>query len=160
MMTATYTPLANVTLGSATSTLTFSSIPNTYRDLVIVASYAFPGAVGIEVYLRLNGDSGNGSLQGVAGSGTSTAAFTSLSVCLSRSFGGNTTRSTSVAHIFDYAQTNKQKTVLVRCDDPIAKTEALAQRWASTTAVTSFTITVPGSTFVAGSTFSLYGIVA
>ena len=57
MPTPTYTPLATVTLGTAASSVTFSSIPATYRDLILVVN-ATTSADGIPS-LRFNGDSGN-----------------------------------------------------------------------------------------------------
>ena len=37
-MPTTYEPIATTTLGSAQATITFSSIPSTYTDLVVVVS--------------------------------------------------------------------------------------------------------------------------
>ena len=59
----TYTPIATTTLGSATNTLTFNSIPSTYTDLVIICNYS------------QNGD----MLQGRFNSDTSTNSSTSSS---------------------------------------------------------------------------------
>jgi len=53
-MTDTYRPLATITLGSTASSITFSSIPATYRDLIIVGN-----PLGAEAAARFNGDSGS-----------------------------------------------------------------------------------------------------
>jgi hypothetical protein len=56
MPTPTYTPLATVTLGTTAASVTFSSIPATYRDLIFVLS-GLGGSANIT--LRYNGDSGS-----------------------------------------------------------------------------------------------------
>jgi hypothetical protein len=35
-MAATYTPIASITLGATATSVTFSSIPSTYTDLILV----------------------------------------------------------------------------------------------------------------------------
>ena len=57
MPTNTYVALDKVTLGTAASTITFSSIPQTYTDLVMV----FDGTAASATYsgIRFNGDTGN-----------------------------------------------------------------------------------------------------
>ena len=55
-MTATYKKIATTTLGSAQADITFSTIPATYTDLVIV--YTLKAATGSsDIYLRFNGSS-------------------------------------------------------------------------------------------------------
>jgi hypothetical protein len=46
MPTPTYTPLATVTLGSSASSVTFSSIPGTYRDLILIFDGTGSGTTG------------------------------------------------------------------------------------------------------------------
>jgi hypothetical protein len=54
---STYTPIATTTLGSAASSVTFSSIAGTYTDLRIVYSTVSSADAGN--YLRFNSDSGS-----------------------------------------------------------------------------------------------------
>jgi hypothetical protein len=52
-----YTALANVTLGSSAASVTFSSISQSYRDLVLVIT-ATTSAVD-NAFIRFNSDSGS-----------------------------------------------------------------------------------------------------
>ena len=57
-MPNTYEPIATNTLGSAASSVTFSSIPSTYTDLIVVMNYA--NSTGLaDVFFRFNGDTGS-----------------------------------------------------------------------------------------------------
>jgi hypothetical protein len=58
--------------------------------------------------------------------------------------------------IFDYTQSDKHKSVLLRANHG-AELDVIAARWASTAAITSITI---NSAFSAGSSFELFGIIA
>jgi hypothetical protein len=60
----------------------------------------------------------------------------------------------------DYSATDKHKTVLVRSNAASTGVEAIAQRWASTAAITSILVFPSTGSWAAGGTFSLYGIVA
>ena len=46
MPTPTYTPLATVTLGTSAASVTFSSIPATYRDLILIFDGTGSGSTG------------------------------------------------------------------------------------------------------------------
>jgi hypothetical protein len=166
MPTTTYTPLANITLGSAASSIVFGSIPATYRDLVIV--FVGAGSTTLQGRLRLNGDSGstNYTYQSLSASGSSVtansnsgtnSAFVSLVV--------QATVTTTLPlqmniNIMDYSATDKHKTIISRADGGRNGTEAFANRWASTAAVTSVTILTSTGNWAAGTTAALYGIVA
>ena len=55
----TYTPIASTTLGSAAASYTFSSIPNTYTDLVLIASMADSNSGADQrMLVQVNGDTG------------------------------------------------------------------------------------------------------
>jgi hypothetical protein len=159
MPTPTYTPLATVTLGSTTLSVTFSSIPATYRDLIIVfdGSTTATSAGGT---LRYNGDSAN-NYSFVAMFGTGSSAGSDLNTTTNSSifnFTTTTSKSTSVVQIMDYSATDKHKTALSRSGQANGYVLAYANRWANTAAITSVEVSVNAGNYAAGSTFSLYGI--
>jgi hypothetical protein len=159
MPTPTYTPLATVTLGSTATSVTFSSIPATYRDLIVVHSGLLTSG-GQEIRLRYNGDSGNNYIY-VEMSGTGSSA-TSSTATLSYAYGGlvYTTAANSIVQIMDYSATDKHKTGLTRSNNPANNVVAFAHRWANTAAITSLELSIGGNLWAAGATFNLYGVIA
>ena len=158
MGTPTYTALATVTLGSSASSVTFSSIPATYRDLVLVAA-AKTGVGDDYTVIRVNSDSGsNYSRVQMLGTGSvfNSGAFSSETAFLGSYFGG-TDNCSNTYHFMDYSATDKHKTVLMRTNIE-GRTMASANRWASTSAITSIYLAANTGPFQTGSTFALYGI--
>ncbi len=161
MPTPTYTPLANVTLGSATGSVTFSSIPATYRDLILVTN-ATSLVGGPFAFLRFNGDTGS-NYNYVFMYGDGSSAVSSVTSSSTQGFIGNTDAAginTTITQIMDYSATDKHKSYLARNGRAGGLVIATAGRWANTNAVTSMSVTVSTSTFAIGSTFSLYGVIA
>ena len=162
MPTATYTPLANITLGSSAASVTFSSISQAYRDLVLV--WSGKGATaGFNHRVQFNGDttsnyfsvrmSGNGS---AASSASNTLSFLRVTDVAPP----GTTQPDLIFTILDYSATDKHKSVLSRANSVDFGTEAVAGRWGSTSALTQIYMVASGDSFAAGSSFSLYGIAA
>lgn len=153
----TFVALANITLGSSASSVTFSSIPTTgFRDLVLVYSGTTSSVSGVEG--RFNGDSGSNyslvRMFGAASGANSSSASTNYFPVV---YTGNPITATSIVQIMDYSATDKHKTSLTRAGGlQYDTTEAVASRWANTSAITSINILSVG--FTAGSTFALYGI--
>jgi hypothetical protein len=163
-MPATYEPIATTTLGSATATVTFNSIPGTYTDLILITSTASDLASGSEhILCRFNSDSGtNYSATYLYGTGSS-----ALSGRNSNSTGAfigrqeQTELGTGITHIQNYANTTTNKTVLSRGGLAGQITIAYVSLWRSTSAITRIDLTPNGATnFDAGSTFTLYGVKA
>jgi hypothetical protein len=150
-----------VTLGTTASSVTFSSIPATYRDLILV-SKPQQTLSNTETPVRFNGDSGTNYSQVVMfGNGSTTGSFGfggRTNINIGTSFTGSITQ--SFLQIMDYSATDKHKTTLLRVDNSADATAAGADRWANTAAITSINISVATGTFAAGSTFSLYGVIA
>jgi hypothetical protein len=157
-----YVALATTTLGSAQGNITFSSIPATYRDLVLVIDYqATANPLLDSFYVVLNGDTGNSySYVRMVGDGSSASSFsTSGSNLTGNAIGVATTgRANLVTQFNDYSATDKHKTWLSRSNNLWAM--AIAGRWANTAAINSISVRFQSTTFIAGSTFSLYGVAA
>lgn len=153
-VTPTYVLLNQVTLAAATGTITFSSIPQNYSDLVLVIA----GTGAAQYRLNPNGDSGNASLVYADGYGSSTASGTDSKISLW--YSPNSDFIVSVTNIFDYSSIDKHKTILTRANAPSGAVSLYGSRWASTAAITSLVATSSTGTLSTGSTLSLYGIVA
>jgi len=151
----TYTPLATVTLGTTAASVTFSSIPATYRDLIFVIQ---GGLSSIDNILsRYNGDTGsNYSFVLMRGNGSNAASSSGTLSSAPVWYTGNPQNGMAIIQIMDYSATDKHKTALVRDDTNNNTTNAMATRWANTNAITSIQLFT--GTFNAGFTFSLYGI--
>ena len=152
MATTTYTPIASITLGSSASSVTFSSIPQDYRDLVLV--FGGQGSAFASYEIRLNEDASNGSQIYMRGDGG--GPFSTSESKISWNFGAQ--QSTAILHIFDYSATDKHKTTLQRSGNPSDFVFAFAGRYASTSAITSLEVGDASATLAAGSTLALYGI--
>jgi hypothetical protein len=158
--------LANLTLGSAQASVSFGSIPTTgYRDLRLVVNAA-TSAEG-NIYIQVNSDTGNNYWR------VNMRGFGASSTGSSHGFGGGsridsnystglqtTSRAINTYDFMDYSATDKHKTILIRANHS-DEVDALAGRWANTAAITSILVSANGTTtFTAGSTFSLYGVVS
>jgi hypothetical protein len=158
MPTTTYTPIASITLAATATEVSFSSIPSGYRDLILVANFSVT-STGQVVELKINGSS-SGTMVGMRGNGSTTASYSVSTMYLHYAGGTTSGLEIGIAQILDYSATDKHKTILVRSDNAASKSEAMANRWASTSAVTSVAVAPSAGSFTIGSTFNLFGIVA
>lgn len=161
--------IETVEVASPVTSVTFSSIPQGYTDLILKVSgrqdqpYA-------DAYLRFNNDSSavysvrrlRGD--GAANSSSSTSAATSASVfgLVNRSsFTANTFGNAEI-YIPNYTSSNQKSFSLDTVNENNATSAdavIAAQLWASTAAINSITILADtGANFVANSTFTLYGV--
>jgi len=156
MATPTYTPLATTTLASSASSVTFSSIDQSYGDLVLVISGTTASAT--TPIMRFNSDSGsNYSWVRMDGDGSNDTSASGTYT--GASFGRiGTAQSVIIAQIMDYSATDKHTTILSRGNLPNDRTRAMATRWANTSAITSAEVIADATTFDTGTTLSLYGI--
>ena len=165
--TGTYTLINSSSLGSATASVTFSSIPATYTDLVIVSFAANTGGNGNGIAMQFNSDTAsNYSKTYLYGDGTSSvsgraANQTNMSIS-NMPISSTGVFSTGIANIADYSNATTYKTVVSR--GGAANTGMLVIAyvglWRSTAAITTITLFSDTGNLAANSTFKLYGIEA
>ena len=165
-----YESIQTVTVGTATSTITFSSIPATYTHLQIRGMLNGTAAGTYNnVRMGFNADSGtNYSTHIIYGDGTTTGALSEANG--TRIYGQIliTQASTSsyvgigVIDILDYANTNKYKTTKslngLEMNGSGSVIEFGSGNWRNTNAITSIEFVTASGNFNVGSTLSLYGI--
>ena len=161
-MAITYEPIATTTLGSATNTVTFSSIPGTYTDLILIVDAIRDTGTSDDHLVRFNGDTGNNYSRvylygdgSTASGGEQTNANAAYLIYLNSSV-----RGVPQLHIMNYSNSTTYKTVLQRQNLPGTVTAINCASWRSNSAITSITITTPANNFASTSTFTLYGIKA
>jgi hypothetical protein len=166
---STYTTIATTTLGSAAASYTFSSIPSTYTDLVLVCSVLMASNSN-NLKLQFNGDTGTNysntwlSMYGTTSVQSSRQSnVAQISVGLPTGFSA-TNPGTAIINVQNYSNTTTNKTVIYRMGAAAVgasdgEVTATAGLWRNTAAITSLTLT--GSVNIAtGTTFTLYGIAA
>ncbi len=156
---ATYEKIATNTLGSNTQTVNFTSIPSTYTDLVIVVEGTATSSA--DFTMRV----GNGSPD--SGSNYSRVLFFGYSGGIVDDIAGNingfifsiySARSMAIINLMNYANTNVNKTALIRNNNGIEVTYASGNLWRSTVAIDYLQFTTGTHSFSAGTVFSIYGI--
>jgi hypothetical protein len=162
-MPKTYEPIETKTLSSATTSVTFSSIPATYTDLKMIVSFKYSTS-GQYTRVRFNGDtSGNYSITTVYGDGSSGASARESGGAIGINGFYTTDTANFIAGFMDvmnYSNTNINKTVLQRGTDAVARVNANVGLWRNTAAINSIGLDTPGGNYAIGSTFTLYGIKA
>jgi hypothetical protein len=165
-MPATYEPIATTTLGSAQSSVTFSSISGSYTDLVLVTSMKAASGYGSFGFLmQLNSDTGsNYSYTYLLGNGSSASSGRASNT--TKAIIGTTSDAnfgTIITQINNYSNTTTYKTMLSRDNATDVRTGAWVSLWRSTSAITSILVKVDDAAsnlILSGSTFTLYGIKA
>jgi len=163
--TATYALIESQVLGSSQASVTFSSIPGTYTDLILVIQAKTTDASTSRLNGQLNSDTGNNySYTQLTGNGTSAASARIANFSI-LDFGGHPSTSNSrqaqaTIHIMDYSNATTNKTTLIRFDDAGNETAARVGLWRNTAAVTTISMSFGAGNIAIGSTFRLYGIQA
>ena len=156
---STYIPIVTQTLTSTASSVTFSYLPQNYTDLILVIQTAISSGAN-DTWLQFNSDGGtNYSRTKVAGNGTNATSFRASNSDAYYGVGNiGTGWMTSVNHVLNYSNTTTYKTLLTRHGSLDNETAASIGLWRNTSAINSIKIAPGTSTFISGSTFSLYGI--
>ena len=163
-MAKTYEPIATTTLGSAASSITFSSIPATYTDLRLVFTATSDSASRF-ARLRFNSDTGaNYSMTEVYGTGSAAGSARSSgdTFIFGSNYGLLSTSNPAMMtwDIFSYAgSTNKTTLAEFNGDyNGSGNVERFVHLWRSTSAITSIELSINAGNFASGSSATLYGI--
>jgi hypothetical protein len=161
-MTATYDKIDKATATGSQSVITFTSIPGTYTDLVLIFNGSTISQAGIALTFN-NDTSGNYSITRLLGSGSTaasdrTTSTDSIGLAVSTS---TTATITETVQIFNYANTTTNKTVLARWNNAASYVAAIVGLWRKTPeAITRLDLTCSTGNYTSGTTFTLYGIKA
>jgi hypothetical protein len=168
-MPNTLIPIQTYTLSATTASVTFSNIPQNYTDLKVVVSGRADAVDGgtaswMSTLIRINGSSAgshrfiyaDGSAANSSGNGSTIWTYTVGSNATANTFGN------FEMYIPNYASTTQNKSYSV--DAVTENSAALSGMWmqvglvSNTAAVTSLGFATNTGSFVAGSTFTLYGV--
>jgi hypothetical protein len=163
-MATTYTLIDKTILTGTQASITFSSIPSTYTDLLLKTSARgnYVG-VGNSQSISLNGSSANFTGIYLQGNGSSVTSGSSTQ------YVGDIVASSATASTFNNAEiyipnytSSNNKSISV---DSVTETNAttiyatlVAVLWSNTAAINSITLTDDAGNYVSGSSFYLYGI--
>jgi hypothetical protein len=171
---STMTPIATQTLTAVATSITFSSIPSNYTDLMLVAN-AVTATAGTNIMFRANSASGASSYYytlvvgtGSSASSGSQGSYTTAGLC------GYWTSGTSASepnhfrlHFINYANTTTYKPFISRYENASAtygEVGLAVGSYRSTSAISSIQVyagtSAPSVNFNVGATFTLYGIKA
>ena len=171
-VTGTFESIATVTIGAGGSggSISFSSIPQTYKHLQIRAISRYTAGTGLEnlAYLQFNGDTATnyahhfmlGTGSAVASTGQATINKFPL-IDSSNNAATANVFAVTVADISDYTNTNKYKTArsIAGLDTNGNGSAFLCSGlWMNTAAITSITVVPENTAFAQYSSFALYGI--
>lgn len=164
MPTPTYFPIATQTLGSAASTITFSSIPQAYTDLRIVLSNIVVSSAG-QCYMKYNAIASGYAFTQLGGNGTtlsSTGVISNGNLPLQWLTNNSTTIPSSISiDIFSYAGTTNKTCLITNAQDYNGSgvVEILCGLSTNTAAITTVILGLGGGgNFNTGTIATIWGI--
>ena len=155
-MAFTYESISTTTLSTAAASVTFSSIPGTYTDLVIVTNFTTSANDLYGHYVQVNGDTGsNYSRTILYGTGASVGSarqsnnnslyFGTWSVDID-----TTDRALTTIFFNNYSNTTTFKPAVGRYNVASVEVGAGVGTWRNTAAITSINLALNSSTYAAG----------
>jgi len=171
-----YISIASTTLTTNTSSITFSSIPNTYKHLQIrgvargtYAAYNYP------IFISFNNDTGanyqnQGFIANQSGLGLLGYYDNASNYLYAQRIAGDSSPANYfggvVFSIMDYAETNKNKNILGEAGGALSGGSSnnwcvgpYGGNWRNNSAINTITLTPQYGSFTANTRFSLYGII-
>jgi hypothetical protein len=168
-MANTYVLISSSTVGSGgAATITFSSIPSTYTDLLLntsLRSTTTGNANDRAAIVTFNGSASNYlAVRLVAYNGNTVASDTStgIDIYYTGTTGTANTFSNDSVYITNYASANNKSISVENASEQNSSTKnwlsLYAWRWADSAAISSITLTPDAGSFAQYSTAYLYGI--
>ena len=163
-MPATYDKIMTANGTGSSGQITFSVIPATYTDLVLVANpQSTSGAR--QMYMTFNSDTGSNYSRTIL-SGTGSTAVSARNSNAQQTYLDYygiveaTSPCIHITNIMNYANTTTNKTALTRANDAASGVDAIVHLWRSTAAINRIDIYLDAVSFTSSSVFTLYGIKA
>ena len=159
---STYSPIATQTLSGTATSVQFNNIPQGYTDLIAVFNVGASAAANVQV--QLNNDTtaaystvtmygtGSGAL-GTGGYAGNTVMYPGVAAALPSTITAN-----AILHFNNYSNSTTYKTMLSRYNNTGAEVDLTISTWRNTNPITSITFSSYSAGYLAGSTFSLYGL--
>lgn len=167
-MASTYIQIASVTTTVNQEEVTFSSIPSTYTDLVLVANFTSDQATPYKIKVG-NGSvdtNSNYSNQQLIGDGASPiAGRVGNQAFFNAGYIGSSARAMTITHFLSYSSTSIYKPIIHEFRTAASSSYSIANitgTWRSFSPISAIQIITNQSpqVFLAGATFTLYGIKA
>jgi len=168
-VTSSYESIATLSGTGSSGTISFTSIPATYKHLQVRA--VAPVGNYITGKLQFNSDTGSnytrhtllGNGGGTAQATNSGASQTYIQIANDNGYGRSSYAYTMIIDILDYANTNKYKTMRMLAGFDTNNTdggEACLESglWMSTSAISTVTFGLTSGNYPTTATFALYGI--
>jgi hypothetical protein len=172
-MATTYEIISTVTVGAGgTSSISFSSIPNTYTDLAVLCSLRTSNTTsnyGEMIYMRLNSSTANFSLKRLEAYGSNVSTSNEVDGRIGRANNANSNQTTNAfCNILIYLPNYAGSTNKPWYTDSLNEVNNSTYNelffhgglWSNTNAINSLSLNTSesGSTFVQYTVASLYGI--
>ncbi len=163
------TLIQHTELGSAQSSITFSSIPQTFTDLYLVISGRLTSSNAEGLFVEFNGVTSGYSARDLYGTGSSAASSTNPYGITSKLFLGSLASSAQTSNTFNVtsayipnytSSTAKSVSIenVTENNGTAANMDILAGLWTGTSAISSMVLTSNNGNFVQYTSATLYGI--
>jgi len=161
-----YFPIATYIFPSAANSYTFTSIPGTYDDLVLIVANSTCSS-GQTIEMQFNGDTANNyayaNITAPNGYGIPTVSGVSTSrdkIPVGSTYSGESSTKAAilVLHINQYSQSSYPKTCASTYGQADIEANACTGSWTGTAPITSIKLGLFSANFQTGTQFTLYGI--
>jgi hypothetical protein len=157
-MPSTYEPIATATLTATSTSITISSIPSTYTDLVAIGY--FDGIGESYIQAQLNSDTGNNYDYIYYGGVNATMVYNVVGNINSMPGSRADEEANYQMHLFNYTSNLHKTAFIMNANASSPLVYHSVSNWRNTAAVTSISWVAQQGQYAAGTTITIYGIKA